>query len=97
LEEEKNMPITVDLEKNPIFAKIFKQYSAEGEKRGEKRGVNLGKSGMLQRLLEKRFHAVPDWVKTKLEHASDAQLDEWGMQLFDAQTLEDVFNQNLQK
>ncbi|OUD12559.1 hypothetical protein [Thioflexithrix psekupsensis] len=103
LKKEKTMPITVDLEENPIFAEIFERYTSVGEKRGiqigeergiqigEGRGIVLGKSAMLRRLLEKRFYPLPDWVETKLEHASDNELEMWGLQLFEAQSLEDVF------
>jgi hypothetical protein len=46
---------------------------------------------MLKRLLEKRFGALPLWVNSRLEQASEQELEQWSLQLFDAMNLEDVF------
>jgi len=37
------MPISIDLEKNPLFAEIFERYTQLGEQRGEQRGIQIGK------------------------------------------------------
>jgi predicted transposase YdaD len=119
IQKEATMPISIDLEKNPLFVEIFACYTQLGEQRGiqigkqqgeqrgiqigkqqgEQRGIQIGKqqgeqSGkimMLKRLLEKRFGALPLWVNSRLEQASEQELEQWSLQLFDAMNLEDVF------
>ncbi len=93
------MPISIDLEKNPLFVEIFERYTQLGEQWGEQRGIQIGKQQgeqhgkamMLHRLLEKRFGNLPSWVNSRLEQASVQQLEQWSLQLFDAASLEDVF------
>jgi len=99
IQKEATMPISIDLEKNPLFVEIFERYTQLGEQRGEQRGIQIGKqqgeqSGkimMLRRLLEKRFGELPLWVNSRLEQANVQELEQWSLQLFDAVGLEDVF------
>lgn len=91
LREEKYMPISVDLEKNPIFAEIFERYTQRGELRGIQIGEQRSKL-ILQKQLEKRFGVLPSWVVSRLEQATSQQLEDWSLQIFDAQCLEEIFN-----
>ena len=103
IQKEATMPISIDLEKNPLFAEIFERYTQLGEQRGEQRGIQIGKQQgkqqgeqhgqamMLQRLLEKRFGNLPSWVNSRLEQANPQELEQWSLQLFDATSLEGVF------
>jgi len=51
IQKEATMPISIDLEKNPLFAEIFERYTQLGEQRGiqigkqqgEQRGIQIGK------------------------------------------------------
>jgi hypothetical protein len=88
IQKEATMPISVDLEKNPLFMEIFERYTKVGEQRGEQ----SGKTMMLRRLLEKRFGDLPPWVNARLEQARLPELEQWSLQLLDAACLEDVFN-----
>ncbi len=102
IQKEAIMPITVDLEKNPLFMEILERYAQEserrgelrGELRGEQRGEQRARTTMLQRLLEKRFGELPVWVNHRLEHATVQELELWSLQLFDATCLEDIFKTN---
>lgn len=85
--EVKEMSITVDLEENPLFAEIFQRR----EQRGEQRGRQYEAITMLRRQLEKRFGNLPNWVNSQLEQANTQQLEQWSLQLLDAQTLEEIF------
>ena len=99
IQKEASMPISIDLEKNPLFVEIFERYTQLGEQWGEQRGIQIGKQQgeqhgkamMLHRLLEKRFGSLPLWVNSRLEQASVQQLEQWSLRLFDAASLEDVF------
>lgn len=95
LQKEVQMPITVDLEKNPLFAEIFQRYTQQGEQHGIEIGEQRARTEMLQRLLEKRFGELPIWVGHRLEQATTQELELWSLQLFDATCLEDIFKSNL--
>jgi hypothetical protein len=64
-----------------------RQYKAEGEARGEARGEVLA----LQKLLTKRFGAIPADVLEKISAASIEQIDGWLYQILDAKSLNDLF------
>ncbi len=61
-----------------------------GEKRGEKRGRQLGEAALLLRQLERRFGVLPDWARDRVTAADTATIEEWGLRLLDAGSLEEV-------
>ncbi|CDH46700.1 DUF4351 domain-containing protein [Candidatus Contendibacter odensensis] len=67
-------------------------------KRGQELGLQLGLQligiPLLHRQLRKRFGELPDWVETRLQEATTAQLELWAEQLLDAETLEGVFQES---
>ncbi|MBK8534302.1 MAG: DUF4351 domain-containing protein [Candidatus Competibacteraceae bacterium] len=67
-------------------------------KRGQELGLQLGLQligiPLLHRQLRKRFGELPDWVATRLQEATTAQLELWAEQLLDAETLEGVFQES---
>ncbi|MEZ5671920.1 MAG: DUF4351 domain-containing protein [Thiotrichaceae bacterium] len=91
LHKEANMPISIDLEKNPIFAEIFERYTMLGEQRGIQLGEQRGEITVLRRQLQRRFGELPQWVHARLEHASSQELEQWSLQIFDASSLGNVF------
>jgi hypothetical protein len=50
-----------------------------------------GEAAMLLRLLARRFGALPEGCTSRVPAADVAELEEWGLQLLDAPTIEDVF------
>lgn len=60
-------------------------------KEGLQQGLQQGESLLLQRLLIRRFGALPGWAEAKLAGAERAQLEQWGERVLDAATLEAVF------
>jgi hypothetical protein len=58
------------------------QELREGEQRGE--------ANLLRRLLERRFGALPDWARDRIATADSAALEEWGLRVLDAASLDDV-------
>lgn len=96
IEKEKTMPISVDLEENPIFAKIFERYTQRGEQRGEQRGIQIGEqrgeATLLRRLLEKRFGKLPSWVTARLAQATSQELEQWSLRIFEVNKLEELFD-----
>jgi len=60
----------------------------EGRQEGRQEGRLEGELLILQRQLIKRFGPLPAWAETKLRQASSEQLERWGEQLLDAESLE---------
>ena len=58
---------------------------------GIEKGIPMGETLLLRRLLTRRFGPVPGWVEAKLAGAEPAQLELWGERLLDAPSLEAVF------
>ena len=91
IRQEATMPITLDLEENPLFVEIFERHTQRGIQIGEQRGKQQGEMTVLHRLLEKRFGTLPQWVEIRLAQATLAELEQWSLQIFDATRLEDIF------
>ena len=63
----------------------------EGEARGEVRGEVRGRAKALLQLLEARFGAVSEGVRTRVLCASPSELDTWLGAVLDARDLDAVF------
>ncbi len=63
------------------------QWLIEGEQRGEQRG----EAALLLRLLERRFGVVPDWAKDRVRAADTVMIEDWGLRMLQAASLEEVF------
>ena len=64
----------------------------KGEQEGEQRGRQKGEAAMLLRQLERRFGALPGWARDRIAIADSVALEEWGLRVLDAGSLEDVFS-----
>jgi hypothetical protein len=62
-----------------------------GEQRGEQRGRQSGKAALLLRLLERRFGVLPDWARDRVLAADTDMMEEWGLRVLDAASLDEVF------
>jgi hypothetical protein len=63
----------------------------EGLHEGRQEGRQEGEAKLLLRLLERRFGALPHQVTDRVRAAEISVLEEWGMRILDAGSLEDVF------
>jgi len=61
-----------------------------GELRGQKKGRQEGEAALLRRLLEHRFGVLPDWARDRIAAADIAALEDWGLRVLDAGSLDDV-------
>ena len=52
-----------------------------------------GEAQLLQRLLRRRFGAVPNWVEARLSNASAEQLEQWAERLLDIDSLDSLFDE----
>jgi hypothetical protein len=62
-----------------------------GEQRGEQRGRQIGEAALLMRQLERRFGVLPAWVAARVMVAETGALEEWGLRVLDAASLDEVF------
>ncbi len=67
------------------------QGRLEGEQLGEQRGRQSGKAALLLRLLERRFGVLPDWARDRVLAADTDMMEEWGLRVLDAASLDEVF------
>lgn len=71
-------------------AEAWERQRQEGEQRAEQRGEQRGEANLLRRLLERRFGVLPDWARDRIAAADSAALEEWGLRVLDAGSLDDV-------
>ncbi len=57
---------------------------------GEMRGEMRGGAALLLRQLERRFGVLPDWARDRVLAADPVMMEEWGIRVLDAATLEEV-------
>jgi hypothetical protein len=62
----------------------------EGEQRGRQEGRQEGEAALLLRLLERRFGALPGWARDRVAAADTAALENWGLRILEAGSLDDV-------
>jgi hypothetical protein len=62
----------------------------EGRQERRQKGRQEGEAILLMHLLERRFGALPDWAKERIAAADSVALEEWGLRVLDAASLDDV-------
>jgi len=100
IEEEEAMLSQVDQTRLPSFRIGMRQGIVQGKVEGRVEGRVQGKVEgrvegqvrMLNRLLERRFGALPQWATEKLSSATEQELSAWSDSILTAPTLEAVFN-----
>ncbi len=70
---------------------ILAEGIEQGVEKGIEKGIHQGESVLLRRQLERRFGSLPSWVNEKITQASRSDLEQWGVNVLDSQTLEEVF------
>jgi len=88
-QEEQRMSIELSIENNLFVRQIFQK----GTQEGLKQGTQQGEIKLLQKMLEKRFGALPLEIKQSLAKASIQQIETWGDRLLDAPTLAEIFSE----
>ncbi|MBF0263223.1 MAG: DUF4351 domain-containing protein [Magnetococcales bacterium] len=64
-----------------------------GLQEGRQEGRQEGEAKLLQRQLQRRFGALPEWVQEKLVQADSRSLETWSLRIFDARNLEELFDE----
>ncbi len=58
---------------------------------GEQKGRQQGEGALLLRQLERRFGLLPGWATDRVLAADTETIEEWGLRMLDAATLDEVF------
>ena len=77
--EAVKMGLEAEIRDNPIINYYFKEGRQEGE------------ANLLHKQLSKRFGKLPEWVTDYLKKATTSELEEAGVRLLEASSLEEVF------
>ena len=88
--ELKTMPVTLDLSRNPFFARFIERGRVKGERQGRKRGVKQ----VVRLLLRKRFGRLPATITKRLDKLSEAKAQELALAIIDAKSLEELFGKS---
>ena len=68
-------------------------YVTSAERFGIERGLQQGEAALLQRQLARRFGPLSDAVTSRLATASIDQLETWAVKVLDAESLDEVLDQ----
>jgi hypothetical protein len=101
-EEERKMPYVTSAERIGIEKGIqqgikqgieqgIKQGIEQGIEQGIQQGARQGEAALLIKLLERRFGPLPRWASERIERAERPLLEEWGLRVLEAGSLEEVF------
>ena len=98
-EETQQMAIILDIENNPFLRDIFEEGRQEGHQEGHKEGRQEGRQEgqiegervLVRRQLARRFGVLPAWAEQHIAAADTTALEQWGLRLLDATSLEEVF------
>ena len=82
-----------------MLAERVTQWTENWKQEGMQKGIEQGKpmghqeeaARMIYRLLTRRFGILNIETRQKIENAPTEQLEQWGENLMDAKTLEEVF------
>ncbi len=98
-EETQQMAIILDIENNPFLRDIFEEGRQEGHQEGHQEGRQEGRQEgqiegervLVRRQLARRFGVLPAWAEQHIAAADTTALEQWGLRLLDATSLEEVF------
>jgi hypothetical protein len=84
--EIRDMPITINIENNPILLRLYTRGLNEGKAEGKAEG----KTEMLLGLMRHRYGPLPDEAVAKVLAAAPEQLDAWSYAVLEVDTLADL-------
>ena len=85
------MPLDIDMSES-IWAIEGRQRGLEqGLEQGLERGIKQGEGQILTRLLGQRFGPLPTSIQSRIGQATEHQLEQWSLRIFDAKSLVEIF------
>jgi hypothetical protein len=89
-QEARNVPILEDILDHKVLGREFRRGLEQGVHEGVQQGMQQGELIMLRRQIEARFGPVPEWAQARLAGLSAAALEELGVRLLKAESLEEM-------
>ena len=86
-EEARKMPLLNDILENRVLGREFKR----GLEEGVQQGLQQGELTLLRRQIEERFGPIPKWAEDRLAARSAAELEDLGVRVLRAKTIEELF------
>jgi len=86
IEEETNMTYVTSVERVRL-----KREREAGRQEGREEGRLSGAAQSLENQIMRKFGALPDWARVRIDEANETALNRWTLQILDAQRIEDVF------
>ncbi|MBF0108172.1 MAG: DUF4351 domain-containing protein [Magnetococcales bacterium] len=74
-----------------MLATQIEKWSREIERKGYREGYREGEAWMLMRQLQRRFGMLPEWIGERIAQAKPELLEEWGLRILNARSLEEIF------
>ena len=74
-----------------MLAETVDSWTRQWKEESRLEGRLGGESALLQKLFERRFGPLPEWVRQRLAEATGEQLEAWALEVLDADTFEGVF------
>jgi hypothetical protein len=98
-EESQNMPILTDIMDHDLFGPLIRQGIAtgrveglaEGRVEGRAEGRVEGERALFQKQVTRRFGTLPEWVSQRISQLAAGELEDFGVRLLDAKSLEELF------
>jgi len=78
------------LEVRNMLASRAENWKQQWLQEGRQEGRQEGEAALLLRLLERRFGALPGWARERIATADTVALEEWGLRVLEAGSLDDV-------
>ena len=79
------------MEVKTMLATRAEEWKQQWRREGEAAGLVKGEASFLLRLLERRFGRLSPALQMRITAAEPSELEEWGLRLLDAATIEEVF------
>ncbi len=90
-QEARKMPILNDIMDHKVLGREIKRGIELGIEQGIEQGHREGEVAMLRRQIRRRFGRVPRWAGARLAQMTAAQLENTGIRILDASTIESLF------
>ncbi len=98
VQEEAKIMLAIDISENKVLGPAYKRAVEEGHEKGlqeglqegRKEGLHEGQVILLRQLIEHKFGALPSWAEQRLLQSSGPELEQFGLSVLDAHTLEDL-------
>jgi predicted transposase YdaD len=93
LEKEiRRMPILDDIMDHEVIGRERRRGMALGREEGREEGLRDGERRVVIGQIGKRFGAIPDWAKSRIDAMSAADLERIGLRLLDAVDLKELLD-----